>query len=122
MVHYRIVRASVRFTVYSGAFCDTVLDLITVSVFFFLFSFFSQGFGALAECTSILLDFTVSPRHVHVTKADGVWFEGFALTFYASKAMLRPFCWRFGRWMAFTHFPKKKVPALSGLVHIPSIF
>ena len=54
MVHYRIVKVSVRFAVYFGASYDTVIGLIAVSVllFFLFFSFFSQGFGALAECIS----------------------------------------------------------------------
>ena len=53
MVHYRIVKVSVRFAVYFGASYDTVIGLIAVSVFFFsFFLFFSQGFGALAECIS----------------------------------------------------------------------
>ena len=53
MVHYRIVKVSVRFAVYFGTSYDTVIGLIAVSVFFSFFSFFfSQGFGALAECIS----------------------------------------------------------------------
>ena len=48
-MHYRIVKVAVRFAVYYGAFYDTVIGLVAVSVFF---SFFSQGFGALAECIS----------------------------------------------------------------------
>ena len=50
MVHYRIVKVSVRFAVYSGASYDTVIGLVAVTVFFSFF--FSQGFGVLAECIS----------------------------------------------------------------------
>ena len=38
----------------------------------------------------------------------------FTLAFSALEAMLRAFCWRFGRWMPFTHFPKKVTVVIAG--------